>query len=338
MTITEGDWERLAADEHTRGVTVRRIHPESVYDIFIAIRHPDNCRMLTLRIQTRDADEALRRMHALPQTRGIEMQLVRLSEGGSELRIVLTDGSLHEVFNPLADDIASSVHNASSAVGAVLAAVDRFEHWRLMLERLADSGLAPQARRGLYGELVVLRDFLLPAMPAPEAVRAWTGPTAANQDFQLPAAAIEVKTSSGKEPQQLVIANERELDEHGTATLILAHLSLDERRGGTGESLNTAVDRTRALVTAPSAAALLDDLLVRAGYLALQRALYDEPRYTVRKQHFWHVTGDFPRITEADLRAGVGDCRYHISSAGLDEFLMTEAQVDTAIAGGLADE
>ena len=28
---------------------------------------------------------------------------------------------------------------------------------------------------------------------------------------------------------------------------------------------------------------------------------------------FWHVAGDFPRITEADLRPGVGDCRYRIS-------------------------
>jgi hypothetical protein len=338
MTITEQDWDRLATDQHTRGVTVRRIYPESAYDIFIAIRHPDNCRMLTLRIQTRDADEALRRLHALPQTRGIEMQLARLSEGGNELRVVLTDGSLHEVFNPLADDIASSLYQAASAVGAVLAAVDRFEHWRLMLERLADSGLTSQARRGLYGELAILRNVLLLAMPALEAVRAWTGPIAANQDFQLPAAAIEVKTSSGKEPQSLMIANERELDGQATALLILAHLSLDERRGGTGESLNNAVDRTRALVTVPAAMALLDDLLVRAGYLALQRALYDEPRYSVRKQHFWHVTGDFPRITEAELRAGVGDCRYHISTVGLQQYLMTDAEVAAAIRGRPADE
>jgi hypothetical protein len=207
-----------------------------------------------------------------------------------------------------------------------------------MLQNIAETGLTPEVRRGLFGELTILRDHLLPAMPAREAVRAWTGPTAANQDFQLPASAIEVKTSSGKEPQTLVISNERELDERGTVQLILAHLSLDERRGGNGESLNAAVERTRAAVTDIGARAVLVDLLVRAGYLMHQRDMYDEPRYTVREQRFWHVTGDFPRITEADLRQGVGDCRYRIATAGLDPYLMTEEAVATALRGGSQDE
>src|SRR5260370_37138753 len=105
MTITERDWDRLEADRHARGVTVRRIHPESAYDIFIAVRHPDNCRMLTLRVAPQDADEALRRLRALPRTRGLEIQLARLADDGSELRVVLIDRFLREEFNPLADDI-----------------------------------------------------------------------------------------------------------------------------------------------------------------------------------------------------------------------------------------
>ena len=266
------------------------------------------------------------------------MQLAWLANHDRELRVVLTDNSLREVFNPLADDIATTAGTEPSGTEAVLAGVSRFEHWRLMLERLADTGLPPEARRGLFGELMILRDHLLPALPAADAVSAWTGPTAANQDFQLVGAAIEVKTSSGKEPQTLVIASERELDGQGTGTLMLAHLSLDERRGGNGESLNTAIDGTRALVTDATTSALLDDLLVRAGYLSQQRELYDEPRYSVRKQRFWRVTGDFPRITEADLRVGVGDCHYRISTAGLEPYLMTTEQVTAAVTGGTLDE
>lgn len=339
MAIAERDWEHLAVDQHAAGITVRRIHPESAHDMFIAMRHPDGCRMLTLRIGARDADEALRLLRVLPSTRGIEMQLTRLANHDSELRVVLTDNSLREVFNPLADDIATTAGAALTSTEAVLAGVRRFEHWRLMLERLADTGLPPEARRGLFGELTILRDHLLPALPAADAVSAWTGPTAANQDFQFAAAAIEVKTSSGKEPQTLMIASERELDGQGTGTLILAHLSLDERRGGNGESLNNAIDSTRALVVSDAtASALLDDLMVRAGYLSQQRELYDEPRYSVRKQRFWRVTGDFPRITEADLRAGVGDCRYRISTAGLEPYLITPGQVAAAVTEGMPDE
>jgi hypothetical protein len=294
--------------------------------------------MLTLGVSTQAAGEVLRQLHALPRTRGIEMQFARLGEGNGELRVVLTDNNLREVFNPLASDISSTAQAQPGPAEALLAAVSRFEHWRRMLQSLADTGLAPEARRGLFGELTILRDHLLPALPALDAVRAWTGPTAANQDFQLPRAAIEVKTSSGKEPQALVISNERELDEKGVSRLILAHLSLDERRGGNGESLNAAVDRIRATMTDAAARAVLDDLLVRAGYLRHQRELYDEPRYTVRKQRFWNVDGDFPRITEADLRAGVGDCRYSISTAGLEQYLLAAEDIAEAISGRTPDE
>jgi hypothetical protein len=338
VTITEQDWEQLETDRHGHGTTVRRVYPQSPQDIFIAVRHPEGTRMLTLGVGTQATAEVLRRLQTLPRTRGLEMQFTNLGQGNSELRVILTDNNLREVFNPLASDIASTAQAEPGPGEAVLAAFSRFEHWRRMLQSLAETGLALEARRGLFGELTVLRDYLLPVMPAADAVRSWTGPTAMNQDFQLPGVAIEVKTSSGKEPQSLVVSNERELDGNGVAHLILAHLSLDERRGGNGESLNTIIDRIRAAVTDAFARTVLDDLLVRAGYLRQQRELYDEPHYIVRKQHFWQVTGDFPRITEADLRPGVGDCCYRISTVGLEGYLMTTAQIATVLTGRPRDE
>ena len=82
-----------------------------------------------------------------------------------------------------------------------------------------------------------------------------------------------------------------------------------------------------------AARAEFDDMLVRAGYLSEHRHLYDEIRYTVRQTNFWHVTGDFPRITEADLRPGVGDCRYRISTVGLDQYGVSAERVACIIKG-----
>ena len=207
------------------------------------------------------------------------------------------------------------------AAEAVLAAVGRFEHWRQMLQSLADSGpdTGGTARAVRRADLPP-RTTSWPPCPRQMRSAAWTGPTGRNQDFQLPGAAIEVKTSSGKEPQTIVISSERELDDTGTGRLILAHFSLDERRGGSGESLNTLVDRTRAAVTDAAARSLLDDLLVRAGYLRaparpVRRAPVHRPQAALLARH-----RDFPRITEADLRPGVGDCEYRISTAGLEQY------------------
>jgi hypothetical protein len=331
--ITERDWTQLESDWHENGTTVRLVYPQSPHEIFIAVHHPDGARMLTVSVSAQDFADALRRVRELPRTRGLEMQFSRQASNG-QLRVVLTDSSLREVFNPLASDIAATVHAEPSAVDAVSAAVSRFEHWRQMLQSLSVSGLPAQERRGLFGELTFLCDHLLAALPAGDAVRSWTGPAGAHQDFQLPRGAIEVKTSSGKEPQTIAISSERELDDTGTGPLVLAHFSLDERRGGNGESLNSIIDRTRMALGDAVALELFNSQLIRVGSLTEQRHLYEEPRYTVRRQRFWHVTGDFPRITEADLRPGVGDCEYRISVTGLGEYLIPAEEVIPAVMEG----
>jgi Putative PD-(D/E)XK family member, (DUF4420) len=331
--ITEQDWTRLNSDWHESGTTIRLVYPQSPHEIYIAVQHPDGTRMLTISVSAQAFADALRLVRELPHTQGLLMQFARQDDHG-QLRVTLTDPDLREVFNPLASDIAATAHAESNATEAVVAAVRRFEHWRQMLQSLSGSGLSVQERRGLFGELSFLRDHLRPVLPAIEAVGAWTGPTGAHQDFQLRRVAIEVKTSSGKEPQTIAISSERELDETGTGLLVLAHFSLDERRGGSGESLNAIVDQTRGLVDDPVAREALNASLVRAGYLPGQRDLYDEPRYTIRRQRFWHVVGDFPRITESDLRPGVGDCEYRISVAGLEQYAMLDEDVLSAVLEG----
>lgn len=331
MTITKQDWSRLESDWHAHGMTVRRVYPHSPHEIFIGVRHPDAARMLTVAVGTHAAAQVMRQLHELPHTRGLEMEFARLDDDRRELRVILTDASMREVFTPLASDIAMTAASQPNDAEAVLAAVGRFNHWRHMLERLAESGLSPQARRGLVGELFFLRDYLLDAMPATAAVGSWTGPTGAHQDFQFVRTAVEVKTSSGKEPQTIVISSERELDDTGVDWLFLAHFSVDERRGGSGENLNAIVDCLRDIVDDAAVRDNLNDLLIRVGYLELQRSLYEEPRYTIRKQRFWHVSDAFPRITEGDLRPGVGDCQYRISTTGLDAYLLTGDDVVSAV-------
>ena len=102
--------------------------------------------------------------------------------------------------------------------------------------------------------------------------------------------------------------------------LLLAFLSLDERRGGSGESLNTAVAGARAAVTDAAAEACWTTCWCAPGTWS--------PSGTCTTSRGTQCVGngsgvspdDFPRITEADLRPGVGDCRYRISTTGLDEY------------------
>jgi hypothetical protein len=176
-------------------------------------------------------------------------------------------------------------------------------------------------RRGLFGELYVLKRLLDAGLPALSVVSAWTGPLHSHQDFQFPDTAIEVKTTSAKQPQSLPITSERELDPTGVGHLFLVHTSLDERRGGQGDTLISMADRVRADVGNDArATTLLDQLLLTAGLLTDHRSVYDEPHYSIRECRMFTVGDGFPCITERDLPPGVGDVRYLIQTGALPQF------------------
>lgn len=333
MTVTEEEWQELEAPQGAPGRSRLRLHPEAPLDVFLSVTHPGHQRMLVLRTDAHSADHIVRSVGKLPKAAGFEMHLSAVSRLEYELQVILTANELREVFNPLVSDVADTVRSAPEAAAALTAAVDRFERWQDLLRAVSRDGLGPEARRGLVGELLVLRDHLLSVLDPTEAVEAWTGPSGANQDFQMPGVAIETKASTAKRPRGIRVTSERQLDDTGTPALLLALTLLDERRGGTGASLNRLVNEIRERLTSPAVRARLDGRLIQVGYLPGQHELYDEPRYTLRDLRFWHVREDFPRIVESDLPDGVGECSYHVSTSGLDRFRATADEVTELIKG-----
>jgi hypothetical protein len=333
LSITEEDWRELDTPQGTPGRSMRRIHPESPHDLFIVVNYPSRQRMLVLETDAATYERVPSTLGRLPRTLGLEIQFARLSRRNYELRIGLTADELKGVFTSLVTDIARAVQSARDGITAVTTAINRFERWQALLESVRDSGLGPEARRGLFGELLMFRDFVLPSLGASDAVMSWTGPEGTHQDFQLPTLAIEVKTSSARASSEIAIANERQLDNTGVSNLILALVVLDERRGGLGVSLNSMVENTRQAISGLAAQTQFNELLIEVGYFPSHHDLYDEPRYTVRETRFWSVKDDFPRIIEPELRPGVSTCSYRIQTTGLDEYHISGNEVKNLIRG-----
>lgn len=326
MTVTEYDWQELESPPPTPGRSSRLLYPDAPLEVRLAVSHPARERMLVLRADAGAVNHVVRAVGRLRRTAGIELQLNALSRLEYELQVVLTAGDLREVFNPLVTDVAETAKAAGTPKKALTATIDRFERWQELLRTVGRDGLGAEARRGLYGELVVL-EHVLDTLPEMTAVESWIGPTGANQDFQLPRMAIEVKSSAAKQPRSVRMASERQLDDTGVPRLLLCLAALDERRGGSGESLNARVRKLRERLTEVPARARLDRLLIQAGYLPAHHGMYDEPRYTVRETCFWQVREGFPRLTGTALPEGVSDCTYQVSLTGLDAYRVPEEEV-----------
>lgn len=293
------------------GYVQRRLFPESGIDLFLAVKKPANTRMLVLFVDR----SAIRDIPELPAGRGVATRIQRSSSEGREVavEIALTDPRYSDVFDALVIDVASAAAD-DLAVPAVEKVLGRLRRWQRFLEAHLE-GLGPEGQRGLFAELWFLRNLLLDVVGENVAVGSWTGPAAANQDFQLRGVAVEIKSSIAKQLQSIRITNERQLDGTGIDHLFLFHLSLDARHDS-GETLPALVDSLKKQLAGNSPA--LDrfhESLLQCGYLDEHAPRYQNPGYTPRDWDVFAVTDTFPRVVEDDLPAGVGDIHYSISIA-----------------------
>jgi len=272
-----------------------------------------------------------------PDCRGLEVFSVALS-GQPHWGVRLRDAACADVFAALAEDVAPRVAAAANARTTAAALLARLRRWQKFLA-VGRAGLTVEQQRGLYGELHTLRAHLLPALGAVAAVSGWRAPTAAHQDFQFPSGAVEVKTTTAKQPQAVRITSERQLDGTGIPALFLHVVVLDEREvepgaAASGECLPGLVADLRSrLAGEGQALEFFDDRLLEAGYLDADAPRYEARRFTLRREMTFRITRGFPRLTERDLPEGLGDVSYALSLPACGPFAVTpEAMLATLTA------
>lgn len=326
---TNDRWDELAASGTASSGTNRlRVAPASPHDLFIGAAQPGARDFFSYEVPTGVVPDD----YQLPSLRSIRisMQPIVGVTGTSRVQFELERAELTDVFRAMVNDLIGTIVATPDDDSGLSALSQRAERWRQLLEKGGTGGLSTTDRRGLVGELIVLGQLLDQGGSEARTVMAWTGPYDKHQDFQAGQAAIEIKTTVTKQPQSLIINSERELDVTGVPHLYLMHVSLDERQGGSGQSLNALVAALRNRVADKAVAlAALDAALLTYGYLNEQASLYDAPKYSVREQNAFEVVNDFPCITERELRNGVGDVRYRIQLAALQPFAvsLTEALI-----------
>jgi len=139
------------------------------------------------------------------------------------------------------------------------------------------------------------------------------------------------------QPQTVRITSERQLDTTGVGDLFLHVVVVDEREvspesENPGLSLPALITVIRAALAADTMALVeFNDRLIEAGWIDLQAARYEGRRLTPRQELTFRVTGDFPRLTEQQLPAGVGDVDYALSLAACTPFAVSPTEMAAAL-------
>lgn len=176
---------------------------------------------------------------------------------------------------------------------------------------------------GLWGELYFLRNVIFPLIAPTEAILFWKGPTAADKDFILPRALVEVKTTEQEDDKQIKISNLKQLsDEPGKVLYIYLNVIHEVESGMSGLSLNELVSSIRALLEKHDEALItFNALLGISGYL--ESSPYAEKEYLFRTGAYYPVTDDFPRLTHTNIPCGIVAAKYTVDLSSQHQSLFT---------------
>lgn len=325
MTTIERLWQEMEA-EGGSAWRMRHARKDAAHPLVVALEPQHGGRVLLVPV----LGLVLPPRREWPECRGLEWLTVSL-DAVSYWGVRLRDAMCADVFTALAQDLDARLALTTTTEQAAAELFGRLKLWQQFLKTWRE-GMSLEARRGLWGELHFLHARLLPAMGAAAAVIGWKAGTAAHQDFQFAHAAVEVKTTSAKQPQSVRITSERQLDETGVGELFLNVVVVDEREVGmaagvSGQSLSALVAAVRLeLAGDPPTLALFNDLLFHRGWLDEHAPRYESHRLTLREELAFRVDSGFPRLVEVDLPDGVGDVNYALSLPACKVF-----QVETGV-------
>ena len=317
-------WRHLEEDPRITGApgrVQRRILPDGRRNFFLGLETPSRHRMLILRV----AAQSVRGLPDVPDSRGLNVRVVNTEavSNGAEIVLTLTDLQHQDIFDLLIRDLVGEAEPPLDERAGLIRFLARLSDWQQLLRRLGPRGLSHDAQQGLWGELWTLREVVAPVAGVRRAIEGWRGPMGADQDFQLGATCIEVKTSTAANLDRLAIYGERQLEVPDDVVLILLGLSLDGRPSH-GETLVEIIESLRNTASESGCLHLMDLRLDLCCYRREDTHLYSDIGYAVRSLHPYLVKDGFPRIVSGDLHTGVSDVRYVVSTASCGDFRMTE--------------
>ncbi|MES0020599.1 PD-(D/E)XK motif protein [Mesorhizobium sp. M0036] len=312
----EDDWIDIAPAAGPNADNVRRADATHPLDFFRGRDFAGNY------IFSLASDTGCRDLRDPPKLNGIDVTLERRAPDGARLVLTLHDRDQFDIFRALCDHLLSATADQTRGGNAsgLRLVIRRLADWHDMLRRRRDDLLSMSEVIGLTGELLFLRDVILPRMAAADALATWRGAHRDEQDFAVGLWQFEIKTQLSTADQRLIIASEAQLDTAGSR-LLLCHQGI---AAGPAVAASFTLNSVVASLTArfadagPSVLDTFEIALEAWGYV--RKDEYDHPAWLLTDRRLFEVRENFPRITASMLPAGVQKVSYEILLRACEPF------------------
>ena len=252
----------------------------------------------------------------IPQLNGIEISIGK-HDRNNQLVFTLASEEDKYMFHTLCKDLIESTKDMKDEEYAIKTVLKRLEKWQYFLKSRRKV-IDKRQLKGLIGELLFLKHYLLKNYDVEDALTFWRAPLQSVQDFEFNSFAVEVKTKSSVNSITISAYEQlfSELDH-----LLLYVATLNDSTDKTPEAFNIyeLIDEIRDDIKTKNSVLeeKFNNLLVHYGFIELEE--YREYYFLFIADEFYEVTEDFPKIST--LPDGVESLNYRINLDKCKAFL-----------------
>lgn len=270
-----------------------------------------------------------------PKWRGISIDIAQLPVYGSDryyVRFVQLPESEDYIFEIVVEDLRQAVARLQSSENGINTIIDILTKWKRFFQSEKGLVMTDELQEGLYGELIFLEKLLTSIGTSSVANR--VGGVKETHDFYFGSNAVEVKTTSRKEPYSVQISSEYQLDVKDVADRLFLYAVALRKSKQSGERLPEIVSRIRDRLIGDSSMKMrFDDMLLQYGYIDGIEELY-VTGFHIRDTYVYEVKGEFPQIIRTMLRPGVSKVTYELSLSQCTPYICSDEQLIRVLRGG----
>ncbi len=314
----ENQWKKIEIIDEN-GLSYLRIDGKCLPELCIAVnKHNHRCLMLKLSKDYKTSFYGEEK----------ENIITSYSSNGHYILLELLDSYYNTLFNDLIISLYYKIKDIPVPSESTNTFISTINKWASFLENSKNSKLSKEIIKGLYGELVVLKDYLSEAniQSVNEILKAWTGPYDANNDFVFENLNIEVKTKNTAS-SLVKISSAFQLDDEPGKSLKLLVVSVDSGNNSI-ETIKIIFNKIRNIILELNGdLSILTDALSQKSLFPSNLKDYDDFKFKPKSLKVYDCTSvidneGFPRIKDSDIPDQLKSVSYNINLHELEKFII----------------
>ncbi|CAM4047719.1 hypothetical protein BAQ48_00710 [Bacillus luti] len=232
----------------------------------------------------------------------------------NQLILLLKEMKDWEIFLILCNDLINTMKEQDENI--IKKVMQRLERWQKLLQKRTLRVMSKEEQMGLFSELKILSDYLIPKYGCGSGIHSWVGALGDKQDFLLENLAIEVKSFRMTKGHSVWISSKEQLNSE-KQPLYLFGCALNELTSG-----ETIADLVQAISEQIDTESLLNEFIDKVeqyGYILEMQQDYLS-KFRLEQVNSYEVGEGFPKIPLHYISPLIKNMKYSIDLSGCSQF------------------